>query len=57
MPTVHPHQLRHSCGFYLADRKQDVRAMQDWLGHKNIQNTVRYTALAPGRLDSVQAPE
>jgi type 1 fimbriae regulatory protein FimB/type 1 fimbriae regulatory protein FimE len=57
LPTVHPHMLRHSCGFYLADRRQDARAMQDWLGHKNIQNTVRYTALAPGRLDSVQAPD
>ena len=57
LPWVHPHMLRHSCGFYLAERRQDARAMQDWLGHKNIQNTVRYTALAPGRLDSVEAPE
>jgi integrase len=56
LPTVHPHMLRHSCGFFLADRKQDVRAMQDWLGHSNIQNTVRYTQLAPGRLDDVMAP-
>jgi hypothetical protein len=40
LSTVHPHQLRHRCGFYLADRKQDVRAMWNWLGHKNTQNTV-----------------
>ena len=56
LPQVHPHMLRHSCGFYMADRREDVRVMQDWLGHANVQNTVRYTALAPGRLDSAKAP-
>jgi len=44
---VHPHMLRHSCAFFLADCRGDVRVMQDWLGHANVQNTVRYTALAP----------
>jgi type 1 fimbriae regulatory protein FimE len=57
LPHVHPHQLRHSCGFYMADGSEDVRAIQEWLGHKNIQHTVRYTVLAPGRLDRVRAPE
>jgi len=56
LPHVHPHMLRHSCGFYMADRREDVRVMQDWLGHANVQNTVRYTTLAPGRLDNARAP-
>jgi type 1 fimbriae regulatory protein FimB/type 1 fimbriae regulatory protein FimE len=46
---VHPHMLRHACGFYLASRGHDTRAIQAYLGHKNIQHTVRYTELAPGR--------
>ncbi len=46
---VHPHMLRHACGFYLAANGHDTRAIQAYLGHKNIQNTVRYTELAPGR--------
>lgn len=46
---VHPHQLRHSCGFKLANDKQDTRAIQLCLGHRNIQHTVQYTALAAGR--------
>jgi type 1 fimbriae regulatory protein FimE len=48
----HPHQLRHACGYYLASRGHDTRAIQDYLGHKNIQHTVRYTALAPHRFES-----
>lgn len=47
--AVHPHMLRHACGFYLANRGIDTRTIQDYLGHRNIQHTVRYTALAPGR--------
>jgi integrase len=48
----HPHQLRHACGYYLASRGHDTRAIQDYLGHKNIQHTVRYTAMAPHRFES-----
>jgi type 1 fimbriae regulatory protein FimB/type 1 fimbriae regulatory protein FimE len=46
---VHPHMLRHATGFYLANAGQDTRAIQMYLGHKNIQHTVRYTELAPQR--------
>lgn len=46
---VHPHQLRHGCGFKLANDQQDTRAIQLFLGHKNIQHTVKYTELAAGR--------
>lgn len=47
--SVHPHMLRHACGFYLASRGHDTRAIQAYLGHKNIQHTVRYTELSPNR--------
>ena len=46
---VHPHMLRHACGYYLANEGHDTRAIQAWLGHRNIQHTVRYTDLAPDR--------
>jgi integrase len=46
---VHPHMLRHGCGFALANAGHDTRALQAWLGHKNIQHTVRYTELSPHR--------
>ena len=42
-------QLRHACGYYLANKGCDLRLIQDYLGHKQIQNTVRYTALNAGR--------
>ncbi len=46
---IHPHMLRHSTGFKLANDGHDTRAIQLYLGHKNIQHTVRYTELAVGR--------
>ena len=46
---VHPHMLRHACGYALANKGIDTRALQAWLGHRAIQHTVRYTELAPGR--------
>ena len=46
---VHPHMLRHACGFKLANDGQDTRAIQHYLGHRNIQHTVRYTELSPER--------
>lgn len=47
---VHSHMLRHSCGYKLANDSQDTRAIQHHLGHKSINSTVRYTALAPDRI-------
>ena len=49
---AHPHQLRHACGFKLANDGQDTRAIQAYLGHQNITHTVRYTELAPDRFKS-----
>ena len=46
---IHPHMLRHSTGFKLANDGHDTRAIQLYLGHKNIQHTLRYTELASGR--------
>ncbi len=46
---VHPHMLRHACGFALAHDRHDTRAIQEWLGHRNIQHTTRYTELTSHR--------
>ena len=46
---VHPHMLRHATGYALANAGHDTRALQAYLGHKNIQHTVRYTELSSSR--------
>jgi integrase len=46
---VHPHMLRHACGYKLANDGVDTRSLQAYLGHRNIQHTVRYAELAPTR--------
>jgi type 1 fimbriae regulatory protein FimB/type 1 fimbriae regulatory protein FimE len=46
---AHAHMLRHACGYALANAGHDTRAIQDWLGHRAIQHTVRYTELSPTR--------
>jgi site-specific recombinase XerD len=46
---VHPHMLRHACGYALANKGHDTRAIQGWLGHRSITSTAVYTALAPNR--------
>lgn len=47
--SVHPHMLRHACGYHLANEGRDTRAIQAYLGHRNIQHTVRYTELSSDR--------
>lgn len=49
---VHPHQLRHACGYYLASQGHDTRAIQDYLGHQNIHHTVHYTQMSPQRFEN-----
>lgn len=51
--TVHAHLLRHACGYYLANKGVDTRTIQDYLGHANIQNTVRYTQLSAARFEGL----
>ncbi len=46
---AHAHMLRHACGYKLANDGIDTRSLQAYLGHRNIQSTTRYTALAPDR--------
>ena len=48
---VHPHMLRHGCGFKLANDGHDTRAIQHYTGHRNIQHTIRYTELAADRFN------
>jgi type 1 fimbriae regulatory protein FimB len=50
---AHPHMLRHACGFALADQGADTRLIQDYLGHRNIQHTVRYTATNSARFEKL----
>lgn len=49
----HPHMLRHACGYALADQGADTRLIQDYLGHRNIQHTVQYTATNAARFDKL----
>jgi site-specific recombinase XerD len=46
---AHPHMLRHVCGYALANKGHDTRAIQGWLGHRSITSMAVYTALAPNR--------
>ena len=51
--NVYSHQLRHACGYYLANKGCDLRLIQEYLGHVQIQNTVRYTALNATRFEGL----
>jgi integrase len=46
---IHPHMLRHSTGLKFSNQGVDTRSLQHYLGHKNIQHTVRYSELSPER--------
>ncbi|NQY65723.1 MAG: tyrosine-type recombinase/integrase [Alteromonadaceae bacterium] len=51
--NVHPHTLRHSCGYYLANKGNDLRLIQDYLGHRDPKHTVHYTRIAGSRFDGL----
>jgi site-specific recombinase XerD len=53
LPPVHPHMLRHSCGFYLANQGYDLRLIQDYLGHRDPKHTVHYTRVAGSRFEGL----
>lgn len=53
LAAVHPHMLRHSCGFALANRGYDLRLIQDYLGHRDPKHTVRYTRTAGKRFEGL----
>ncbi len=50
---LHPHMLRHSCGFHLANQGYDLRLIQDYLGHRDPKHTVRYTRVASIRFEGL----
>lgn len=51
--SVNPHMLRHSCGFYLANKGYDLRLIQDYLGHRDPKHTVRYTRVSGHRFEGL----
>jgi site-specific recombinase XerD len=51
--TAHPRMLRHATGYALANRGMDTRALQAYMGHSNIQNTVGYTQLNANRFQGI----
>ena len=55
LPAVRPHMLRHSCGYYLANRGYDLRLIQDYLGHRDPKHTVHYTRTAASRFEGLLA--
>lgn len=53
LAPVHPHMLRHSCGFALANRGYDLRLIQDYLGHRDPKHPVHYTRIAGHRFEGL----
>jgi site-specific recombinase XerD len=53
LAPVHPHMLRHSCGFHLANRGFDLRLIQDYLGHRDPKHTAHYTRVAGARFETL----
>jgi type 1 fimbriae regulatory protein FimB len=51
--SVHPHTLRHSCGYALVNKGTDIRTLQAFMGHSRIENTVRYTAVDATRFSKL----
>jgi type 1 fimbriae regulatory protein FimB len=56
LDAVHPHMLRHTCGFYLANQGYDLRLIQDYLGHRDPKHTVHYTRVAGVRFEGLWEP-
>ena len=52
---VHPHMLRHSCGYALANRGYDLRLIQDYPGHRDPRHTAHYTRTAAGRFEGLRS--
>jgi type 1 fimbriae regulatory protein FimB len=50
---VHPHMMRHSCGYALANKGRDTRLIQDWLGHRDLRYTALYTRTASVRFEGL----
>ena len=53
LEDVHPHTLRHSCGYHLVNKGCDFRLIQEWLGHARPENTARYTRISVARFEGL----
>jgi type 1 fimbriae regulatory protein FimB len=53
LQNVHPHTLRHSCGYHLADKGTDLRTMQDYRGHRDPRHTVHYSRITGRRFEGL----
>ena len=53
LTNVHPHMLRHSCGYYLANKGYELRLIQDYLGHRDPKHTVHYTRISSIRFEGI----
>jgi len=51
--NIHPHCFRHSCGYHMAEQGRDLRLIQIYLGHRNVQHTTRYVQLSPRQFDGL----
>ena len=51
---VHPHMLRHAYGYHMVNQGNSLRIIQAWLGHRDVNHTVRYTALSANAFDGVK---
>jgi type 1 fimbriae regulatory protein FimB/type 1 fimbriae regulatory protein FimE len=53
IPDLHPHPLRHGCGFKLVNQGMDTLSLAAYLGHVNVQNTKRYARMGAARFDGL----
>ncbi|MBW4601083.1 MAG: tyrosine-type recombinase/integrase [Calothrix sp. FI2-JRJ7] len=51
---VHPHQLRHACGYYLVNEGHSTRFIQEFLGHRDIRHTEKYTKVNSKRFSGIK---
>lgn len=50
---INPHMLRHAFATHMLNRGADIYSIMQFMGHKDIQSTVRYLQVATARLSEV----
>jgi type 1 fimbriae regulatory protein FimB len=50
---VYPHMLRHSCGFHLANKGLNAFTIAAYLGHRQIQNSLRYVHVSAAQFKDI----
>jgi len=51
--AIHPHMLRHACGYDMVGRA-DLQARAAFMGHKRLENTIRYSQLDPEQFEGLR---